>query len=233
MDRHITRTSFGDISYLRRDGRFPVLFLHGLGGTGNSWLRLNRYLSTDLGVFFLDLPGHGRSSKPVVDYTVDLQCSVIDEFLRINGIVPAAIVGSSYGGWIAARLASSRISPRFLFLLDSAGLNPSVAQIGKGDEFVEAAMSMSRYNRREVISNIVRNNSLESQKLKPAELASIRARTHIIWGSEDEMIPVSYSRQFASMIPSSTLHVINGAGHLPHITNPEQVSEIINRTFLE
>ncbi len=233
MDRQITRTSFGDISYLHNDGDIPVIFLHGLGGTGNSWLRLHRHLRTDLEVYFLDLPGHGRSAKPNVEYTVDLQCSIIDEFLRENSVSPVAIAGSSYGGWLAAKLASSMLRPRYLFLLDSAGLNPSVAQLGKGQEFIEAAMAMSKYNNRTVIENIVRNNSLESQRLKQEELLSIRSKTHIIWGSMDEMIPVSYSRKFAEFIPSSAVHIIEGAGHLPHLTNSEEVSEIINRAFFE
>ena len=212
---------------------YPEIFLNGLGGTGNSWLRLHRHLRTDLEVFFLDLPGHGRSAKPIAEYTVDLQCSILNEFLEENGVSPVAIAGSSYGGWIAARLASSRLRPDYLFLLDSAGLNPSVAQLGKGQEFIDAAMAMSRYNSRAVIENIVKNNSLESQKLKPEELSSVRSSTHVIWGSLDEMIPVSYSRRFAELIPSSTVHIIEGAGHLPHLTNSEEVSEIINGAILE
>jgi 2-hydroxy-6-oxonona-2,4-dienedioate hydrolase len=52
-----------------KDGR-PVLLLHGLGGSIESWSNNISELSQDLRVITLDLPGFGFSDKPKFDYTI-------------------------------------------------------------------------------------------------------------------------------------------------------------------
>ena len=44
MERSYLSLSSGGISYLERKGQYPIIFLHGLGGTGNNWLKLAGYL---------------------------------------------------------------------------------------------------------------------------------------------------------------------------------------------
>ncbi|MGC8505606.1 MAG: alpha/beta fold hydrolase [Thermoplasmata archaeon] len=233
MERLIAHTSLGNISYLHRNGRLPLIFLHGLGGTGNSWIKLNRYLDSRFELFMVDLLGHGRSDKPDIEYSIHNQCEFITEFVNVSGIKPFGLLGNSYGGWIAAKLATGYVQSHYLYLVDSAGINPTVGESGASDAFLDMLMKISRYNRREIMRKIIMSNSRTNEKLDPDGLHNLKARTIIIWGEDDNIIPLKYGMKFHEMIPESLFFKIDGAGHIPQVTHPERVSEIINSTALE
>lgn len=48
--------------------------------------------------------------------------------------------------------------------------------------------------------------------------------THIIWGADDTWIPVDRAHRLQSLIPGSSLSVIEGAGHLIQLDAPAPVS---------
>ena len=45
-------------------------------------------------------------------------------------------------------------------------------------------------------------------------LYRIRARTLIVWGAQDRLVPASYAKSFASAIGGSRMEVLANAGHL-------------------
>ncbi len=49
----------------------PILLIHGLGGSLESWTNNIESFSTRHRVIALDLPGFGLSDKPRIDYTID------------------------------------------------------------------------------------------------------------------------------------------------------------------
>ena len=58
-------------------------------------------------------------------------------------------------------------------------------------------------------------------------LPGIRAPTSVIVGQDDQMTPVSFSREIHSLTPGSTLHIIPDCGHLPPIEKPEAVAALL------
>ena len=60
-----------------------------------------------------------------------------------------------------------------------------------------------------------------------SRLRQIAVPTAVVVGMEDRMTPVTLSREIHELIPGSTLHLINGCGHLPPIEKPESVAEIL------
>jgi Predicted hydrolases or acyltransferases (alpha/beta hydrolase superfamily) len=182
--RRSFESSYGTISYIERSGKIPVIFLHGLGGTGNSWMKLPQHLKEDIGLYFLDLVGQGRSAKPDIEYTISVQEDVIGELTEALGLEDVSLVGNSYGGWVAMRYSLDRKQPTHLVLEDSAGVNRTFGEMEEGsrDQFVEMVVRGNPMNARSVISNIVKNNSNPSWKLKESELKKLKAKTLIIWG---------------------------------------------------
>ncbi len=227
--KHISLPS-GYISFLHREGKNPVIFLHGLGGTGNSWIRTAKYLKDDLELFFPDLPGHGRSAKELRDYTLLRQAEVLQEFINALGMDRFTLVGNSYGGWISLRYAISISQPANLILVDSAGTNTTIGeQSGKAfTDFIDRAMSMSSFNDRKVIESILRNNSRSEEKITDDELKGITCRTAIVWGARDSLIPLEHGKVLHGLIQGSTLFIMENCGHLPQIEDPEGLSRIIN-----
>ncbi len=62
--------------------------------------------------------------------------------------------------------------------------------------------------------------------------ASIVAKTRIIWGSDDRIVPLSDGERLAALIPDAHLEVINGCGHAPNEERPEELGALIN-SFLD
>jgi pimeloyl-ACP methyl ester carboxylesterase len=61
------------------------------------------------------------------------------------------------------------------------------------------------------------------------DLGKINARTLIIWGAEDALIPLAAGRKMNSLIKDSKLLVIEKCGHLPQEETPERVVDEITR----
>lgn len=229
MERLYLPTSRGEISYLERDGEFPVIFLHGLGGSGNNWLKLAQYLPEKYRILMPDLGGHGRTTAKMIQYSIAEQVDLLREFLEGKGISRYAMVGNSYGGWVSMRFSSSVEKPAFLVLLDSAGINPTVGESSSDaiDRFVERVVSMNPKNDPDVVRRFVIENASGKEKVSSDELSGMPENTMIVWGSGDRLIPLKYAETLHSGIAGSRLEILEGAGHTPHSTHPEEVARLL------
>lgn len=230
MERKMVSIQTGHISYLHRKGNHPVVFLHGLGGTGNSWIRLAKFLKEDLELFFLDLPGHGRSSKNRAEYTLNDQAVALGEFIDALGLEKFSLAGNSYGGWISMKFTANIRQPENLILVDSAGTNHTVGEESGSvsGQFLDRVMSMSAFNDRSIIESILKNNARDEEKMTEAELMRIKCRTAIIWGALDTLIPVDYGKRIHEKISGSSLFILENCGHIPQIDDPEALAGVIN-----
>jgi len=50
---------------------------------------------------------------------------------------------------------------------------------------------------------------------KSADISKVRARTLLLWGKKDRLIPVEHATRFAKAIPGAHLIVYEGVGHVP------------------
>ena len=87
------------------DVRPPLLLLHGIGGSLNSWGPLLAALP-DRDVVMVDSPGAGRSGLPLWPLRMPTTADYIAEALGQLGIVrPVDVLGYSLGGIVAQELA--------------------------------------------------------------------------------------------------------------------------------
>lgn len=86
----------------------PVLLLHGLGASKVSFLPTLDGLGGDrFEVHALDLPGFGKSGKPVPAgrrYSMAWMADAVHGYLAANGLSSAHVIGNSMGGRIATEL---------------------------------------------------------------------------------------------------------------------------------
>jgi pimeloyl-ACP methyl ester carboxylesterase len=103
----------------------PIVFLHGMGGTGLMWSPyVERLAGRDM--LAVDTIGDvGRSEQRVVIEDAAGLTRWLDETLAGAGIERAHLVGTSYGGFLALNLAA-RVPDRAasLTLIDTGGLAP-------------------------------------------------------------------------------------------------------------
>lgn len=92
---------FGDIS------NPTLLLIHGFTASAYVWKTVAPALADEgFHVVAVDLVGFGFSDKPAwFDYTITAQARVISRFMNRLGIGRATLVGSSYGGAVAATVA--------------------------------------------------------------------------------------------------------------------------------
>ena len=84
-----------------------VVLLHGFSSSTMVWSNVFHCLA-EKGhrVLALDLLGHGYSGKPrTAEYNIESQARMVNGFLSALGIEQANLIGSSYGGAVAATLA--------------------------------------------------------------------------------------------------------------------------------
>jgi pimeloyl-ACP methyl ester carboxylesterase len=229
--------------FLRRAGSGEtLLFLHGSQGQPG-WLPALAELANRFDVLAPDHPGFGRS--PVadqIDDVSDLAFFYLDllESLDLEGV---HLVGHSIGGWLALEMAiRSTARLKSLSIVSSAGIRvkgapPADMFICSDDElgallFANGGWSEWRaaWTATAEGVEIYEKNRAAAAKLswqprlfnpKLAKwLHRIDCRTHILWGEDDRVIPPLYACALQKLIPGSTVAIIPGCGHLPHVEQP-------------
>jgi pimeloyl-ACP methyl ester carboxylesterase len=110
-DLHSVRILGCDVRYLRAGSGSPVVLLHTLRTQVEYFRPLMRELGSQYDTVVPDLPGHGHSTAPAVEYDAKYFTDVIDGFLDACDVRRVVLVGESIGGSIALALAA-RNSPR-------------------------------------------------------------------------------------------------------------------------
>jgi pimeloyl-ACP methyl ester carboxylesterase len=135
--------------YYKEEGSGPpLLLIHGFGASTYTWRYVAPDLARDHRVIAVDLKGFGQSDKPLDErYSVSDQAALLAELIETRDLRDLTIVGHSFGGGVALRLAleaDGRLKGRIskLVLLDTIAyqqhvpiffqmLNmPGVAQVG-------------------------------------------------------------------------------------------------------
>jgi pimeloyl-ACP methyl ester carboxylesterase len=112
------------LHHLEAGSGAAVVLLHGGTGGGANWFRILPLLAPHYRVLAPDLPGFGLS-EPVAPAAPlgEIAADILAHWLDANGLDRVHLVGTSFGGLAALRLAQrhpARVAT--LFILDSAGL---------------------------------------------------------------------------------------------------------------
>ena len=233
----------------RRGAGAPLLYLHPHIGLARAEPFLDA-LAQHFAVMAPSHPGFGRTALPRGFTTVDdLAYFYLDliERLDLDRIV---LVGSSFGGWLAAEIAT-KASPRFarLVLVDPLGIrvskevdNPDIVDffVTKQEELDRLAYhdpalgkldhnAMSEedayihFRNRESAALFGWSPYMNNPKLK-GRLHRVRMPTLMLWGDSDRIVTPAYGKQYAGLIPGASFEPIPHAGHFPHIEQPLAVA---------
>ena len=230
----------------------PLVLIHGIGGDADEWAFCLGALSASHRVIALDLLGFGRSDKPVIEYCIAVFVEVLEAFLRKLDIARPTLVGASLGGWIAAAFAlRNPIALDKLILVDAAGVWGDTKELP-----IDLHVS-TRDHMREIMEMIfcdkalatdalidlayeqhlergdgytihrVLQNLRNGREFLDDRIAALTVPTLLIWGEEDQLIPVATGRRIHRLISGSRLEVIPQCGHLPALEKPIEFSNCV------
>jgi pimeloyl-ACP methyl ester carboxylesterase len=78
-------------------GETALVFVHGWTCDLTFWHSQIPAFEGKTRLLLIDLPGHGKSDKPQIEYTMDVFAHAVDAVLRDAGVETAALVGHSMG----------------------------------------------------------------------------------------------------------------------------------------
>lgn len=241
-----------NIHYYEAGQGSAVILLHGLGAVKEVWMPSLGALSAKYHVYALDQIGFGRSDKPLLDYRIATFADFLFGFMQSQHLSKATLVGNSLGGWIALDFAAQHAEMvDKLVLVDAAGipfqrqptpvnLNPaSLAGTRRvlesifydkklvTDDFVQSVfVDHMRNNDAYTVQRTVEGFSAENQ-FEDARLASIHAPALLVWGREDELLPLAYGEKLRDGIPGAKMVVFEQCGHVPEIEKPREFNQAL------
>jgi len=226
-------------------GQPALLFIHGAGGDHTIWGEQLRELAQDFSVVALDLNGHGRSPAREGD---GFQTYTEDVLAVLNALaMPMVIVGHSMGGAIALTVALQR--PKNLVGLGLVGtgarlkVHPQILELCQTDferaiDFIVqwAFADQSPRELRERARQQMRRNGADALFRDfsgcntfdvMARLSEITLPTLILCGRDDKLTPVKYSEYLQQNIPNAQLKIIEGAGHMVMLEQPQAITQAL------
>jgi pimeloyl-ACP methyl ester carboxylesterase len=231
-----------------------LLYLHS-AGADLEWLDAHERLAAHFTVHLPAHPGFGESTGlDEVDDVFDLVLHYAD-LQDACGLRGAPVVGTSFGGWIAAELAAlypERVGR--LVLVDAVGLwldahpiaeifgttPPELAQRMFYDQQHPIAALMHAFTTvsalpeeialpqmkiLEAVAKVGWNPYLHDPKLA-RRLHRVTAKSLVVWGKQDGITPLAYGERWRELIAGARLAVIDACGHLPPLERPEEFARI-------
>ena len=239
--------------YLLKGGTgHPLLVLHGVEGH-EGWLAFHQALAEHATVYAPSHPGYGHTECPSWVSTILHQAVFYHWFLQEAGLRSVDLVGVGIGGWIAAQMAVMCATPlRHLVLVDAAGIHPRQGEVTDifilpWQEVIEKAFydpqNAPEYQRIYGSAPVVEFGGVREagrtvstrmcfrpymyDAALPGMLGKVRVPTLIVWGEQDQIIPLECARLYQQAIPGATLRAIERCGHWPHLEHPQALAEIV------
>jgi pimeloyl-ACP methyl ester carboxylesterase len=237
------------LEVVRRGAGPPLLFLHGMQTVDAHAPFLDR-LGAHAAVIAPSCPGFGGSPRPAdVDTVYDLVRLQLDLIDRLPA--PPVLIGHSFGGWLAAEVAVAapqRIAK--LVLVDAVGIKIGDRETADiVDVFNTAPAEVRRCawhdpakapNFDDMTDDAIAAHARSWEALclygwKPYMynpqlkrwLRRITVPTLVLWGEHDGIVSPSYGRAYAELIPGARFSTIAGAGHAPHLEQPDAFADAV------
>ncbi len=236
-----------------------LVFSNSLGSDFRIWDEVVARLAGRYRILLYDKRGHGLSDTPPGPYSIDDHTDDLEALLDHFGIASAAIVGLSVGGMIAQRLAV-RAPKRVwsLVLCDTAakigtpeGWASRIGSVERGgiasvaDSILQLWFTEDfRRNRpadlvgwrnmlvRTPVDGYVATCATVRDADLRADAAKIDVPVLCVAGDQDGSTPPDLVRGTSDLIPGSRFVLIENAGHIPCVEQPEALANLI-REHLE
>ena len=230
-----------------RVGDQTLVFLHGLVGLNDHWDEVVNLVRDRFRCVLLELPLLMLRGK---DCSIDSVAMLSVKFLKEYVGKPSTLIGNSFGGHVALRIALSHPElVESLVLAGSSGIiektmvsdlqtRPSRAWLDRkiGELFYDPSRHMNQadvdrahkeLNDRPCARAMVRLSRTARKNHLGPRMREVQAPTLLIWGKQDIVTPPQAAQQFNEMIPNSRLVWLDECGHAPMIEKPREFASAL------
>ena len=241
----------GKIYYLELGKGPELLFLHGAVATPEAYLPLLKLLAEDFHIVAPVHPGHGASFAIPPDWKLGNFVNFYQDFLGDLGIAPRVLIGHSFGGTLALLLASQGVGQQAI-VMDAPGLPfqfavPEYARAlgNEARELLRQRPDLRELNGAakaagtlfQTVIRHPRDLSIFSQDGPKfnilRQLRKIPITVELLWGGNDQIVPVALGQKMQLCLPSAHLTIFPGRGHNYPATDPEftyrEITKILQR----
>lgn len=218
----------------------PALFVHGFGSGKSSWRPVCRGLGNVFSFYLIDLPGFGESPAPRnFQYTLENFADALTDFITMRNLKKLTLVGTSLGASVillAVLRNKVELAPRVrsLCLIDALAypqhfsclveiLQTSIFLAPFFGFLATDFLWLERSRSKEAMVETVRRFDVEHFARYVPRLKTIDLPALVIWGCEDEVVPLRFGKRLAQDLPNSRLILISDCGHAPHREHPKKV----------
>ena len=223
------------------DGKNTVVLLHGWGQNIEMMKPIGDSLSKNYRIIIVDLPGFGLSSEPDKVWTVYDYAKCINTLLKELKINNPIMIGHSFGGKISLVYASKYKTKKLVTFgspFDKEILDLSlktrvlkslkkVPIINKLEGFAKKHIGSSDYRN---ASQMMRDILVDTVNLDISEdVKKIGCPTLLIWGTNDEAVPLEKAHQLENMIKDAAVIEYDGCTHYAYLERLDQTINILNK----
>jgi 3-oxoadipate enol-lactonase len=230
----------------------PLVMIHGLGGTSNMFQPQMEALSA-YRVIRLDLPGSGRSARPLEPLTIEAMSNAVTRALDGVGVTRAHFIGHSMGTIVCQLIAATQPS-----LVRSLALFGALAEPAEATR--QGLANRARLARSggiaDIADQIVANAlSAHTRETSPAAVAFVResvtrqdpesyartcealakatavdvrrilAPTLLVTGDADTVNPMSVGQALADGIKGAIFSSLDRCGHWATVERPRESNQ--------
>ena len=226
------------INYRQYGEGIDVVLLHGWGQNIEMMMPIGNGIKDNHRVTIIDLPGFGVSEEPDFAYTIFDYCEIVHELLDSLKIKNPILIGHSFGGRIAIVYASKYPVDKMV-LFGSPCVRHEYKSFKqsfyKKIKKIKLFKPIVNYMKKHLGSEDYRNASpimrdilVKTVNQDLSEYAKkVRCSTLLIWGENDEAVPVSEARELDELLIDSALIVLPGT-HYCYLENLQQVINILD-----
>ncbi len=233
------------------NGKKPVIFLHGWGGSTTSFLALSeklRLLRPDLKMILVDYPGFGLTELETdANWDTYRYGEWVYDFMTTLNLPQADFYIHSFGGRIITRLCEKHpnIVGKIVWT-GSAGVKWPLSLRQKISVWLSRRIPKFKHRRlkrlqkfvvtkvfgardwgnvdphlKQTLSTVL--NEADTREL----LSGIENPSLLIWGAKDAITPLKSGRVFAEKLPNAELKVLKTGRHGIHHTHTAEIAEMV------